>query len=84
MVRCIILKNLLALCKSCHDTKSVNEKGNIAPVNIHMDVDGKYIPADKAQVVAWLADKVRKRVEVEGEGSRTGQRSVETGEGKKL
>jgi anti-sigma factor RsiW len=61
------LKNLLALCKSCHDTKSVNEKGNIAPVNIHMDVDGKYVPADKAQVVAWLADKVRKRAEVEGD-----------------
>jgi hypothetical protein len=47
-----------------------------------MDVDGKYVPANKAQVVAWLADKVRKRVEVEGEGSRTGSRSVETGEGK--
>jgi hypothetical protein len=26
-----------------------------------MDSDGKYVPADKAQVVAWLADKVRKR-----------------------
>ena len=74
------LNNLLALCKSCHDTKSVNEKTSIAPVTLHMDADGKYVPADKAQVVAWLADKVRKRIEVEGEGSRTGSRSVETGE----
>jgi hypothetical protein len=47
-----------------------------------MDTDGKYVPANKAQVVAWLADKVRKRIEVEGEASRTGSRSVETGEGK--
>lgn len=76
------LNNLLALCKSCHDTKSIHEKTSIAPVTLHIDSDGKYVPADKAQVVAWLADKVRKRVEVEGEASRTGSRSVETGEGK--
>ncbi len=28
------LNNLLALCKSCHDTKSVNEKTSIAPVTL--------------------------------------------------
>jgi hypothetical protein len=26
-----------------------------------MDSDGKYVPAHKAQVVAWLVDKVRRR-----------------------
>jgi hypothetical protein len=49
-----------------------------------MDVDGKYIPANKSQVVAWLADKVRKRVEVEGEASRTGSILECTREGKKF
>ena len=78
------LNNLLALCKSCHDTKSINEKTLIAPVSIYMDIDGKYIPANKSQVVAWLADKVRKRVEVEGEGSRTGSTLEGTREGKKF
>ena len=76
------LSNLLALCKSCHDTKSINEKTLIAPVSIYMDVDGKYIPANKSQVIAWLADKVRKRVEVEGEASRTGSILEGTREGK--
>jgi 5-methylcytosine-specific restriction protein A len=61
------LNNLLALCKSCHDTKSINEKVSIAPVTLHMDSDGKYVPANKSQVVAWLADKVRKRAEVDSE-----------------
>jgi hypothetical protein len=78
------LNNLLALCKSCHDTKSINEKTLIAPVSIYMDVDGKYIPANKSQVIAWLADKVRKRIEVEGEASRTGSILEGTREGKKF
>ncbi len=78
------LNNLLALCKSCHDTKSINEKTLIAPVTLHMDADGKYVPANKSQVVAWLADKVRKRVEVEGEASRTGSTLEGTRAEKKL
>jgi hypothetical protein len=63
------LNNLLALCKSCHDTKSINEKILIAPVSIYMDVDGKYIPANKSQVVAWLAKMVdtKKSIEQLGE-----------------
>jgi hypothetical protein len=31
-----------------------------------MDSDGKYVPAHKAQVVAWLVDKVRKSSEEQG------------------
>ena len=63
------LNNLLALCKSCHDTKSIHEKTSIAPVSLHIDADGKYIPADKGKVIAWLADKVRRKEE---EGGRKG------------
>lgn len=63
------LNNLLALCKSCHDTKSIHERTSIAPVTIHIDADGKYIPADKGKVIAWLADKVRRNEE---EGARQG------------
>jgi hypothetical protein len=59
------LSNLLALCKSCHDTKSINEKTLIAPVSIYMDVDGKYIPANKADVVAWLAKMVDTKKSIE-------------------
>jgi hypothetical protein len=33
-----------------------------------MDSDGKYVPAHKAQVVAWLVDKVRRRSEEQGGG----------------
>jgi hypothetical protein len=71
------LNNLLALCKSCHDTKSIHEKASIAPVTLYMDSDGKYVPANKAQVMAWLVDKVRKRSEEQGGAG-------ETGDGKKL
>jgi hypothetical protein len=67
------LNNLLALCKSCHDTKSIHEKTSIAPVTLHMDSDGKYVPAHKAQVVAWLVDKVRRRSEEQGGGGDTGE-----------
>ena len=62
------LSNLLALCKSCHDTKSIHEKASIAPVTLHLDSDGKDVPAHKAQVVAWLVDKVRRRSEEQGGG----------------
>ena len=71
------LNNLLALCKSCHDTKSIHEKTSIAPVTIHIDVDGKYIPADKGKVIAWLADKVRRNKEHGSEKGNDGPR-VET------
>jgi 5-methylcytosine-specific restriction protein A len=66
------LNNLLALCKSCHDTKSIHEKTSIAPVAIQLDADAKYIPADKGKVIAWLADKVRRK-EQGREGETTGQ-----------
>ena len=69
------LNNLLALCKSCHDTKSIHEKTSIAPVSLHMDSDGKYIPADKGKVIAWLADKVRRNKEHGSEKGNDGPRS---------
>ena len=55
------LNNLLALCKGCHDTKSILERKGIAPVDLLVDADGKLIPADKGQVIAWLADKVKNK-----------------------
>lgn len=53
------LNNLLALCKACHDTKSICERTSTAPVSIVMDADGKLCPKDKAEIIAWLASKVR-------------------------
>lgn len=54
------LKNLLALCKECHDVKSSHERSGSIPVSMHMDIDGKYIPADKAEVIAWLVMAVER------------------------
>ncbi len=55
------LNNLLALCKSCHDTKSILEKTSVAPVPIYMDADAKILPKDKADVVTWLAQMVQRK-----------------------
>ncbi len=55
------LGNLLALCKSCHDTKSILEKTSVAPVPIYMDADAKILPKDKADVVTWLAQMVQRK-----------------------
>jgi len=60
------LGNLLALCKSCHDTKSILERDKVAPVPIYMDADGKIVPKDKGDVITWLAKQVQ--------GKRTGDR----------
>lgn len=57
------LKNLLALCKECHDVKSYEERKGIPPVPMHMDSDGKYTPADKVQVIAWLSKVVVERAQ---------------------
>ena len=54
------LGNLLALCKSCHDTKSAFENSGVAPVSIYMDADAKILPKDKADVISWLAQQVRR------------------------
>lgn len=54
------LGNLLALCKSCHDTKSILEKLSVAPVPIYMDADAKILPKDKGDVIAWLAQQVKR------------------------
>jgi len=59
------LNNLLALCKSCHDTKSIMERTAVAPVPIYMDADAKIVPKDKADVIAWLAQQVRRSRERE-------------------
>ena len=46
--------NLLALCKSCHDTKSNYERNGIGAFDIALDGDAKYIPKRREDVVAWL------------------------------
>jgi len=55
------LGNLLALCKSCHDTKSAFENSGVAPVPIYMDADAKILPKDKADVVIWLSQMVQRK-----------------------
>ena len=67
------LNNLLALCKSCHDTKSILERTAVAPVPIYMDADAKIVPKDKADVIAWLAQQVRRSREREQHVERTGE-----------
>ena len=62
------LGNLLALCKSCHDTKSILEKTSVAPVPIYMDSDAKILPKDKADVVSWLAKQVQRKRSMEQQG----------------
>jgi 5-methylcytosine-specific restriction endonuclease McrA len=62
------LGNLLALCKSCHDTKSILEKTSVAPVPIYMDADAKILPKDKADVVSWLAQQVQRKRSMEQQG----------------
>ena len=62
------LGNLLALCKSCHDTKSILEKTSVAPVPIYMDADAKILPKDKADVVTWLAQQVQRKRSMEQQG----------------
>ena len=62
------LNNLLALCKSCHDTKSILEKTSVAPVPIYMDADAKILPKDKADVVSWLAQQVQRKRSMEQQG----------------
>ena len=62
------LGNLLALCKSCHDTKSILEKTSVAPVPIYMDADAKILPKDKADVVTWLAQMVQRKRSMEQQG----------------
>ncbi len=62
------LGNLLALCKSCHDTKSILEKTTVASVPIYMDADAKILPKDKADVVSWLAKQVQRKRSMEQQG----------------
>lgn len=61
------LNNLLALCKVCHDVKSIHEKQGRLPFDVTMDGDGKVVPCNKVDVVTWLA-KVRGRRDEKGGG----------------
>jgi hypothetical protein len=64
------LSNLLALCKECHDYKSIEEGKGIPPVSIYMDSDGKMAPRNKVEVIAWLskviAERARERARKDG------------------
>jgi hypothetical protein len=44
------------------------EKLSVAPVPIYMDADAKILPKDKADVIAWLAQQVRRKKSMEQQG----------------
>ena len=62
------LNNLLALCKSCHDLKSINEKQGRLPFTVMIDVDGMMYPLNKNDVVSWLAQQKRRSEAKHGGG----------------
>ncbi len=66
------LDNLLALCKGCHDTKSQFESKGIAPVPTRLDMDGKVVPYDRQDVIKWLADKVKIKLQWAEQSKSTG------------
>ena len=63
------LNNLLALCKPCHDLKSIHEKQGRLPFTVLHDVDGKMYPSSKGDVVAWLAQEKRRSEAKTGGGA---------------